>query len=113
VETPRPRLGGFKFRRQQPAGPFVADFYCAECELVVELDGDSHDGRETYDADRTSRFTDRGVEVIRFVNDDVYTNLDAVLDAILNACEHRSPRGKAGDLPPSPLAGEGGGEGKI
>ena len=102
------RLGGYKFRRQQPAGCFVTDFYCAECKLVVELDGDSHDGREEHDAGRTISLEASGAEVIRFVNDDVYRNLDAVLEAILTACQRRGPRRNASDCPPSPLAGEGG-----
>ena len=38
----RRRPGGLKFRRQQPAGPFVADFYCHEARLIVELDGEAH-----------------------------------------------------------------------
>src|SRR5689334_17151120 len=104
------RLGGFKFRRQQPAGGFITDFYCAECKLFVELDGDSHDGREHYDASRTKELEANGAEVVRFVNDDVYRNLDAVLEAILTACERRRASSNGGALPPSPLAGEGGGE---
>jgi very-short-patch-repair endonuclease len=105
------RLGGFKFRRQQPAGPFVADFYCADCRLVIELDGDTHDGRESYDAGRTRWLSDNGVAVIRFTNTDVHDNLEGVLESVLKTCESRSPATNAKARPPSPLAGEGGGEG--
>src|SRR2546428_599656 len=62
------QLGGYKFRRQQPIAPFVADFFCAPCKLVVELDGDSHDRRDEYDASRTRRLNRGGLRVIRFLN---------------------------------------------
>src|SRR5690349_5507680 len=81
------RLGGFKFRRQQPVGPFVADFYCADCQLIVELDGDTHAGREDYDAARTAWLANNGHRVVRFTNDDVHHNLKGVLLAILAECE--------------------------
>jgi very-short-patch-repair endonuclease len=96
------QLGGFKFRRQQVLERFIADFYCAAAKLVVETDGDSHAGREVYDASRTKRLERDGVHVIRFANDDVHRFLDAVLLEILYECER---------LTPSPLEGEGGGEG--
>ena len=68
----------------------------------MELDGDSHGEREAYDASRTKRLNRGGLHVIRFLNDDVYRFLDAVLEEILRECER---------LTPSPLEGEGGGEG--
>lgn len=45
-------LDELKFRRQQPIGPYVADYYCEEAKLVVELDGISHDEQEEYDQAR-------------------------------------------------------------
>ena len=87
------RLGGFKFRRQQPAGPFVADFYCADSRLIVELDGDTHAGREDYDAARTAWLANNGHRVVRFTNDDVHHNLEGVLLAILAECERATGRG--------------------
>jgi very-short-patch-repair endonuclease len=96
------QLCGHKFRRQQPFAPYVADFFCAVAKLVVELDGESHGEREEYDASRTQRLTRGGLNVIRFQNDDVFHFLDAVLEEILREVER---------LTPSPLVGEGGGEG--
>jgi very-short-patch-repair endonuclease len=46
------RLGGLKFRRQHPIGPFFADYYCHEAKLIVELDGMSHDSRGEADRRR-------------------------------------------------------------
>ncbi len=83
------QLGGFKFRRQYPLGPFVPDFYCAECRLIVEIDGDVHAFQQERDASRTAWFDERGYHVIRFINDEVYHNLDGVLEAILRECEKR------------------------
>ncbi|MBN9519394.1 DUF559 domain-containing protein [bacterium] len=84
------QLGGYKFRRQQPLGPFYADFYCAEAKLAVELDGDTHVGREAADAARTAFFASEGVVVIRFWNPEVYDNLDGVLAAVHAACAERA-----------------------
>jgi very-short-patch-repair endonuclease len=62
----RSRTTGYKFRRQHPIGPYVADFYCLQCRLVVEVDGDSHAGREERDANRTAWLEKMGNRVIRF-----------------------------------------------
>jgi very-short-patch-repair endonuclease len=78
-------VGGLKFRRQHPVQPFIADFYCAEARLVVELDGDSHNCREEYDAQRDKFFHDTGLTVMRVTNRDVVTNIDGVAAAILKA----------------------------
>jgi very-short-patch-repair endonuclease len=80
-------LNGFKFRRQVPIGSYIADFYCAEKSLVVELDGDSHSERQEYDAKRNYWMRERSLHVVRFINTDVFENLDAVLEAILEMCE--------------------------
>ena len=117
------QLCGYKFRRQHPLPPYVADFFCAEAKLVVELDGESHAEREAYDARRTTRLTRGGLNVLRFENDDVFHFTDAVLEEILRECERLAARSAVSDAanaepvgggerrPPSPLAGEGGGEG--
>jgi very-short-patch-repair endonuclease len=81
------QLGGFKFRRQHPKPPFIADFYCAEAKLIVETDGDSHTEREAYDASRTLHLEHNGLHMIRFMNDDVHRFLDSVLEEILYECE--------------------------
>lgn len=79
-------LAGLKFRRQQPLGPFIADFYCAEHRLIVELDGAVHDQQQERDAARTEYFEQHGYRVIRFRNEEVMVNLDSVLAAIRDAC---------------------------
>ena len=85
------QLGGFKFRRNQPTPPFIADFYCAEMRLIVELDGGSHESRKEYDESRTVRLERDGHRVIRFLNVDVFDHLDSVLEAILEECPGEPP----------------------
>ena len=83
------QLCGLKFRRQQPLGPFIADFFCADAKLVIEIDGTSHLVRQNYDFVRTERLKREGFDVIRFLNQDVRENLDLVLEQVLMECESR------------------------
>ena len=80
------RLHNLKFRRQQPVGPFVVDFFCHQNKLVIELDGRSHDGRAAYDNARGQYLVREGFRVLRIDNDDVIQDMDAVLLGILKAC---------------------------
>jgi len=78
------QLNGFKFRRQHPAGPYIADFFCAAAMIVVEVDGTFHDLPEAkeHDDKRRQFFSDNGVKVIRFRNEAVMINLPGVLEEI-------------------------------
>jgi very-short-patch-repair endonuclease len=99
------RLGGLKFRRQMPLGPFIADFYCPSAKLVVELDGVSHIASQT-DERRDAWMAARGIRVLRLWNRDVLNNLDGVIIAI-QQCACRTPPPNLGPLRgPSPQ-GEG------
>jgi very-short-patch-repair endonuclease len=80
----RRQLGGLKFRRQHPIEPYIVDFYCASANLVIELDGESHEGREEYDASRELHLRELGLSIIRVTNDDVLNNLEGVAQAILH-----------------------------
>jgi very-short-patch-repair endonuclease len=77
------QLAGLKFRRQHPIEPYIVDFYCAEAKLVIELDGQSHNGQENYDADRSVLLANLGLQIVRITNDEVLTNLDGVAEGIL------------------------------
>ncbi len=83
------RFARFKFRRQQPFRPFILDSYCAKLTLAIELDGESHHGREAYDAQRQSWIESRGVRVIRIFNVDLSDNLDGVMEQIERECSER------------------------
>lgn len=57
---------GFGFKRQRPIDRFIADFFCADLKLIIEIDGSSHIGKEAYDAYRQQRLENLGYTVIRF-----------------------------------------------
>jgi very-short-patch-repair endonuclease len=74
-----------RFRRQQPIGPYVADFFCPAAKLIVELDGDQHgsDAGMAKDAVRTRWLKQQGFIVLRFSNDLVLKDDALVTEAIL------------------------------
>jgi very-short-patch-repair endonuclease len=76
------QLGGFRFRRQAPIGPYVADFVCFEAKLVLELDGGQHAARVEADAERTRWLESQGFRVFRVWNFEVSDDWDAVAEAI-------------------------------
>lgn len=85
------RLGGYKFRRQQIFGGFIADFACVEARLVVEADGGQHRDQVAEDAARSAWFDGEGYRVLRFWNHEILQGIEAVLAAILEALQERAP----------------------
>ena len=81
----RGRQLGAKFRRQQPLGPFIVDFFCDEARLVIELDGAGHFPRPRRDVLRDLYFEYAGVTVLRFENVEVLEHPERVL-ACIRAC---------------------------
>ncbi len=96
---------GMKFRRQHPIGPYVADFYCRDARLIIEVDGEAHNrgNRPTADVARDAYLRNKGLEVVRIAAVDVLKDADAVAEAIAarvaNTLHHPT------DGPP-PRAGE-------
>jgi very-short-patch-repair endonuclease len=80
----RSRLLGKKFRRQFSIDRYIVDFYCPECRLAIELDGQGHFAInvDSYEAERTKYLESCGIRVLRFENKVIFENLDAVLEAI-------------------------------
>ena len=76
------RLDRIKFRRQVPIGRYVADFACLEAKLIVEIDGSQH-AESPRDHVRDAELKSRGFRVLRFWNDEVLRELDAVCDTII------------------------------
>jgi very-short-patch-repair endonuclease len=100
----RRQLDGCRFRRQHPFGDDILDFACLERKLVVELDGSQHLDNARYDVSRTARLERAGFVVLRFWNNDVFGNIEGVVDVILAALADR----QATPSPPNPpLEGEG------
>ncbi len=120
-----------KFRRQHPLGRYVADFYCEEKGLVVEIEGAVHATTQEYDQIRQHELENRGLTVLRFTNSEVLDDLSGVLAGIVDALTpspspaqrpltpNPSPSGRGetenGDtpLPPSPCGRGAGGEGEA
>ncbi len=75
-------LGGRKFRRQQPVGPFILDFYCHDESLAIEVDGGIHAGQSTTDAQRQRALESVGVRFVRITADLVENDLPAALSKI-------------------------------
>jgi very-short-patch-repair endonuclease len=100
------RLDGWKFKRQVPFGPYVADFSCAEARLIVELDGRPHENPEQQarDAARDRWFERRGFTVLRLSNDLVLASIELAMEEIARALP--SPVQGEGGLPAQPRAGE-------
>ncbi|HET6527768.1 MAG TPA: DUF559 domain-containing protein [Balneolaceae bacterium] len=75
---------GYTFNRQKPLDEYIVDFYCKELKLVIEVDGDSHNGKQAYDRRRQQKLESFGLKVIRFYDDEVMKNIDGVVWAIQN-----------------------------
>jgi very-short-patch-repair endonuclease len=99
------QLDGAKFRRQQPIGPFIADFVCQERRLIVEADGGQH-ADNIGDTRRTEFLENKGYQVLRFWNNDILNNLHGVAQAIAAALSTPHPA-QAAPESPSPSRGEG------
>src|ERR1700730_1346852 len=94
------RLGGLKFARQQPLGPYYADFVCREQRLIVEVDGGQH-ADNSADRQRDDYLRALGDRVMRVWNNEVLGNLDGVLEMLMRNSRLPLP------LSLSPLAGRG------
>lgn len=80
------RLNGLKFRRQHPILKYIADFYCHEAKLIVEIDGAIHSDDSVIEKDkvRTLELNNHGYKLIRFSNEQVLFHLQFILNKIYN-----------------------------
>jgi very-short-patch-repair endonuclease len=88
LELKRRKLGGHKFTRQLPIGPYVADFACREKWLVVEIDGSQH-ADNAYDCKRDEFMRSQGYSILRFWSHDVLKHRISVSETILAALDGR------------------------
>ena len=101
------RFAAFKFRRQVPIGPYIADFLCFESRLILEVDGGQH-AESVRDVERDNWLVRNEFRVLRYWNNDVLQNLEGVLTnqaEQLDRTPHPSSRSR--ETPPSPARGEG------
>jgi very-short-patch-repair endonuclease len=96
------QLKGFRFRRQQVIHGFIADFYCNQLNLVVEIDGGIHEEQKDYDKLRDMIISQYGIKVLRFTNEQVIDHMDNVIEQILTEPHPPSPhwRGTKGEVGP-------------
>lgn len=81
------QLCGLDFHRQKPIDEFVVDFFCPKLRLAIEIDGDSHEGKLERDSKRQQNIEQFGVRFLRFSDEEVKQNLEAVIDSISNWIE--------------------------
>ena len=100
----RKRPGGFKFRREHPAGHYVLDFYVASLELDIEVDGFGHDSEPAVarDQHRSQWLRSKGVATIRVPARAILDDVEAVIVRIVQICEERSAKRN----PPPPGEGD-------
>jgi very-short-patch-repair endonuclease len=89
----RSRPGGFKFRRQHPAGPFILDFVCLSARLAIEIDGEAHDrgGSPARDEARDEWLMAQGYRTLRIPAREILHNLDGALGYVLAQCQGGKP----------------------
>jgi very-short-patch-repair endonuclease len=97
------RCANLKFRRQHQIGDYIADFYCDEKKLVVELDGPVHDGTKQAkkDKSRDAYLQSIGLTVLRFRNEHFLSNPEVILQEIVNHLPSPPGRGARGEGPKS------------
>jgi very-short-patch-repair endonuclease len=100
----RRQLGGYKFSRQMPIGPFICDFLCRERGLVIEVDGGQH-ADNVSDARRTAFLRSEGLTVLRFWNNEVLTNVEGVLTTVLASLDDNPSSKRSTHPQPLPQAG--------
>ena len=93
------RLGGWKFKRQQPIGRYIVDFVCFDARVIVEVDGSQHAESER-DTVRDAWLSSQDFRILRFWNNEVLENAEGVAVAILAVLKTPLPN-------PSPTRGEG------
>jgi very-short-patch-repair endonuclease len=85
------QIGGHKFRRQQVIGKYIADFVCFEKRLIVGVDGGQHSQEPSYDVERDKWLPEQGFCVLRFWNNQVFQETEAVREAIRQALTNSPP----------------------
>jgi cyclase len=84
------KINGLRFRRQHPVLYFIADFFCPKAKLIIEVDGGVHKlpSQFEYDKNRDKELAAYGLKVLRFTNDEVFNNIEMVIEKIMQAGEN-------------------------
>jgi very-short-patch-repair endonuclease len=84
------QFGGYKFRRQQPIGKYIVDFVCLEKRLIIEVDGGQHSEQVSYDLERSAWLEEQGFRVLRFWDNQVLKETEAVKEVIIGPLRRKS-----------------------
>jgi very-short-patch-repair endonuclease len=101
------QFSGYKFRRQHPFSNYILDFVCLEIKLVIEVDGGQHCSHTKYDEIRTQRLQTFGFHVLRFWNNEVIIEIEAVKEKIWMTIQEQLPEHLPHPHPDPPLEREG------
>ncbi|TAN43689.1 MAG: endonuclease domain-containing protein [Nitrospirae bacterium] len=85
------KMRGYQFMRQKPIDEYIVDFYCSELKLIIEIDGESHDGKFEEDMTRQRKLESLGLTVLRVNDLDVKRDMENVLMAIEGWIENNNP----------------------
>ena len=91
------QMKGYQFTRQKPIGKYIVDFYCPKLQLIIEVDGDSHNEKQEYDRKRQKELEDKGFHFLRFDGHSVLKQTESVLTVIADKIEEIQGQ------PPNPL----------
>ncbi len=92
-------LNGLKFRRQQPVGKYVVDFLCCSKKIIIELDGGQHSENQEYDKVRDEFLAKEGYKVIRIWNNQIFNNIEGVIEYIKTCIESPTRKSEISTLP--------------
>jgi very-short-patch-repair endonuclease len=73
---------GYDFHKQKPIDEYVVDSYCPRLKLVLEIDGDSHEGKEESDKIRQEKLESKGLTILRYWDSDVKNNVDGIVEQL-------------------------------
>ncbi len=90
------KLLGYDFHRQKPLDEYIVDFYCEILVLVIEIDGDSHNGKIDDDIKREKRLKDFGLTVLRYCDGDVKQDIGSVIEHLKEWIKEHTPPTKVG-----------------
>ncbi|MBI5043191.1 MAG: DUF559 domain-containing protein [Nitrospirae bacterium] len=78
------QLKGYDFHRQKPIDNYIVDFFCNKLMLAIEIDGYTHSFEETFerDMDKVKRLNELGISVLRFLDEDVMNNIEALISSV-------------------------------
>ena len=102
-QVKRKQFKGYDFDRQKIIGNYIVDFFCVNCNVVIEIDGSSHDDKQEYDAERDSYLKSLGLTVIHIPVEDIMKRMKEVMSMLYNHPALSGTPPEEGNEPPRPI----------